>query len=145
MLAACGAPPPAPLLQQAHQQQQQQQDFADIRRIEGGALHGIDAARSALRIHVFRAGRAANLGHNHVLAVPALQGLLWLPAQGTREARFELAFRLDQLLIDPPELRAALGPAWASPMSPEAIAATRTNMLGAGNLQADTYPWVRIR
>ena len=30
-------------------------------------------------------------------------------------------------------------------MSPEAIAATRTNMLGAGNLQADAFPWVRIR
>ena len=87
-----------------------------------------------------------NLGHNHVINVPRLGGVLLLPATDSLAgARFELTFRLDELVLDLPEMRAALGPAWASLMSAEAIAATRTNMLGEGNLQADRYPLVALR
>jgi hypothetical protein len=98
-----------------------------------------------VRIHVFRAGRAARLGHNHVLAVPRLQGWAWLPGQGLDGAAFALQFRLDELALDPPELRAALGPGWATPLPPQAVAATRANMLGEGNLQAQRHPQVRLR
>ena len=111
----------------------------------GGVLSEVDAGHSQVRILVFRAGRASALGHNHVLAVPKLRGRLWTPAQGLAGARFALAFRLDELLLDPPELRAGLGQGWASVLSPEAVAATREHMLGPDNLQAETFPWVRMR
>ena len=111
-----------------------------------GARFAVDGARSAVRIHAFRAGRAANLGHNHVLSVPRLSGVLLLPAADSLAgARFELSFRLDELVLDLTELRAALGPGWASLMTAEAIAATRANMLGEGNLQADRFPVVTLR
>lgn len=119
----------------------------------GGRLYRLDAEASQLRIHVFRAGRAAALGHNHVLSAPRLQGLLWWPLneqampqpRGGSEARFELQLRLDELLLDPPELRAALGLGWASVLSPEAVAATRRNMLGEQGLQAERFPELRIQ
>ena len=109
----------------------------------------VDASESQVRIHVFRAGRAARLGHNHVLSVPKLQGLVLLPtdlSSGNPEgAAFELSFRLDELELDAPAQRAALGSAWASALSAEAIAATRANMLGAAGLRADAHPEVRLR
>lgn len=125
----------------------------DLRAQVGGRLYRLDAEASQLRIHVFRAGRAAALGHNHVLSAPRLQGLLWWPLneqalpqpRGGSEARFELQLRLDELLLDPPELRAALGPGWASVLSPEAVAATRRNMLGEQGLQAERFPELRIQ
>ena len=119
-----------------------------LRAIEatpGGLHYTVDAAQSQARILVFRAGSAARLGHNHVLTVPRLQGRLWTPEQGLAGARFALAFRLDELLLDAPAQRAALGPAWASVLTPEAIASTREHMLGPDNLQADAFPWVRLR
>ncbi|MCV2369869.1 hypothetical protein [Roseateles oligotrophus] len=123
-------------------------DFADLRNAgEGRALLQIDAAASVLNVHVFRAGRAAKLGHNHVLNAPKLKGFVSLPAGDLdlASAGFELALRLDELQLDAPEARAALGAGWASTLSPEMIAATRANMLGEKGLQADAYPLLRLR
>lgn len=119
-----------------------------------GTAYRLDAARSEVRIHVFRGGRMARLGHNHVLAAPRLAGLAWLDdgavdVDARTEADgvgFELEFRLDELELDRPDQRAALAPhggGWASSLSAEAIAATRANMLGA--LRAAQHPWVRLR
>jgi len=142
LLAACGSvPPPVIAPPQALPLAQR---FA-MQAGEGGRLERLDAAASALRIHVFRAGRAARLGHNHVLAVPRLEGMSWRPDEGMAGACFELQFRLDEMLLDAPELRAALGLGWASVLSAQAVAATRANMLGDGSLQAEAFPWVRIR
>jgi hypothetical protein len=147
LLAACALPTAAPdaapdAMSKAAPLAQR---FFALRATEGGRLYRIDAARSRLHIHVFRAGRAAHLGHNHVLSAPKLEGFVLLPEQGPGAARIELEFRLDELALDEPELRAALGPAWASAMSAEAIVATRANMLGQANLQAEAFPVVRIR
>lgn len=136
LLVACAAPPldrPLPAT-------------AAIAADQAGTRYALDAAQSAVRIHVFRAGRAAHLGHNHVLSVPRLRGLLLVP-EGDKAAgaRFELSFRLDELVVDEPALRTGLGPGWASLMSAEAIAATRLNMLGEGNLQAERFPDVQLR
>lgn len=118
----------------------------------GGRLYRLDAAASQLRIHVFRVGRAAGLGHNHVLSAPGLRGFVWLPAgalqggaQALAQSQAEFALRLDELRLDDPAQRAALGAGWASPLSPEAVAATRANMLGEAGLQAQAFPWVRLR
>jgi hypothetical protein len=111
----------------------------------GGRVMRLQPEASQIRIHVFRAGRAVNLGHNHVLSAPVFEGFFSLPEQGFAAARFELVSRLDELVFDVPAHRAALGPAFAAVLSDAAIAATRAHMLGPDNMQADRYPLVRIR
>lgn len=145
LLGGCAAVPVTPVATMTQLEAPLAQRYAELQAREGGRLYGLDPAGSQLLIHVFRAGRAAQLGHNHVLSAPQLAGQAWLPETGLAGARFELEARLDQLELDAPARRAALGPGWASLLSPEAVAATRTNMLGDGLLQAATFPWVRIR
>jgi hypothetical protein len=110
----------------------------------GGKVYNLEPAASSVRIYVFRDGRAARLGHNHVLSAPRFTGFLMMPAGGAAEARFDLEFRLDELEIDNPAYRANLGPAFASVLTPEAIAGTREHMLGESNMQAARFPLVAI-
>ncbi len=110
-----------------------------------GQLFNLDPKVSSVRMHVFRAGQAAKLGHNHVLTAADFKGYFFLPPAGTGAASFELEFRLDQLEVDKPSVRSTLGKAYASQLSPEAIASTREHMLGEDNLQALRFPFVRIR
>jgi hypothetical protein len=147
LMAGCAVPPSSV---QAPTREVAGLPVPDIPSDAPGQRLLLDAAQSSLRIHVFRGGRAANLGHNHVLSAPRLTGLLLLPvteagAPDWSLSRLELTFRLDELALDLPALRAALGPGWASQLSPEAVAATRANMLGEGNLQAERFPLVRMR
>ncbi|HEY8881211.1 MAG TPA: YceI family protein [Roseateles sp.] len=94
------------------------------------------AGDSALRVLVFRGGTAARLGHNHVLRAADLR-VDWPPAGAV------LSFRLDALDIDPPGLRAALGPAFSSAVDDEARAGTRANLLKA--LDGVAHPEVVVR
>lgn len=108
-----------------------------------GQLLRLEAAESRLRIHAFRAGRLAALGHNHVLSLSQWQGHAWLPRQGLDGARLALDFELADLQLDRPEWRAELGPEFATTLSPEAVAATRANLLKA--LEAQVHPGVQLR
>lgn len=114
-----------------------------------GHVYALDPARSQVRILAFRGGRVPALGHNHVLTVPAFAGFAYVPAgQGpaaSAGARFDLEFSLEQLVLDAPAQRAALGPGFASVLSRDDIASTRAHMLGPDNLQAQQYPRVRIQ
>lgn len=110
----------------------------------GGRLYALDPAASSVRILVFRGGRTARLGHNHVLSAPRFEGFVLVPDDGPEHARFDLAFRLDQLEVDDPALRRELGPGFATVIPPEAVAATREHMLGEDNMQAARFPDVRI-
>ncbi len=114
-------------------------------REAGGKVFALDKNASAVRIYVFRAGRAAKVGHNHVLSAPEFAGYFHLPPGGAGSARFDLEFRLDQLEIDNPAYRRNLGSAFSSILPPGAIEGTREHMLGEDNLQADRFPYVRIR
>ena len=113
-------------------------------RAAGGKVFTLDPRKSVIRIYVFRGGRAARLGHNHVLSAPQFTGFFYLPAAGTANARFDLEFRLDQLEIDNPAYRSVLGNAFASALTAEDIDGVRKHMLGNDNLQADRFPFVRI-
>lgn len=93
------------------------------------------SAADELRVLVFRGGSAARLGHNHVLRAGDLR-VSW-PAAGP-----VLRFRLDALAIDPPALRAALGPAFASAVDDSARDGTRANLLRA--LEAAAHPEVVV-
>ena len=134
-LTGCAAPPAAP----APPAQDMDLRFAALRAEQGGRLYRIEAADSAVRIYVFRAGRVARLGHNHVLAAPRFEAWLLWP-DTLAKARFELRLRLADLQLDDPALRAATGGGFASPLSAEAVAATRDNMLGERGLNAARHP-----
>ena len=147
-LAGCtamlpGSSPDAPALGQSP-------DNGDLKTLyselgaTGGKVYALDPKTSVVRIYAFRGGRAARLAHNHVLAAPQFTGYFHLPAAGTSAARFDLEFRLDQLEIDNPAHRAALGSAFASKLSPADVEGSRKHMLGEENLQADRFPFVRI-
>jgi len=110
----------------------------------GGKVFTLDPQSSAVRIYAYRAGPAAKLAHNHVLAAPQFTGFFQLPPGGASSGRFDLEFRLDQLEIDNPAHRSALGSAFASVLSPAFIESTREHMLGEENMQADRFPFVRV-
>jgi hypothetical protein len=137
----------APLVAAVAQAQQEPGDlsaqYAQLGGM-GGRVMRLQPEASQIRIYVFRGGRAVNLGHNHVLSVPEFEGFFYWPEQGAAAARFDLVFRLDQLVFDVPSHRATLGPAFAAVLSDAAIAATREHMLGPENMQAGRYPLVRI-
>lgn len=118
-------------------------EYAALREA-GGRVFTLDPSKSTVRIYVFRGGRAASMGHNHVLSAPRFSGFFYLPPTGAANGRFDLAFRLDQLEIDNPKSRSALGSAFSSILSPKDIKGAREHMLGGNNLQADKYPFVRV-
>lgn len=111
---------------------------------QGGHVFSLSPQESTVRIFAFRAGQAARLGHNHVLSAPTFAGFFYLPPTGAASGRFDLEFRLDQLEIDRPEIRAAYGSAFSSTLNAAAIEGTREHMLGSDNLDADRFPFVRI-
>jgi len=110
----------------------------------GGVVMTLRPAASHIHIYVYRAGRAASLGHNHVLTAPVLDGYFYWSDAGPAHSRFDLRFRLDQIIIDYPTDRTDVGAGSASTLSAEAIAATREHMLGPDNMQALIYPMVCI-
>jgi hypothetical protein len=110
----------------------------------GGKTFALNPSTSNIRIFVFSGGSAANLGHAHVLSAPRFTGYFHLPADGARHAQFDLEFALNQLEIDNPHERAALGKSFATPLTADDIARTREHMLGENNLQAEKFPLVRI-
>lgn len=145
LLAGCAGVPPAPTVgTQSAPVGELAATYAALQST-GGQVLALDPGRSDVRIYVFRAGRAAALGHNHVLTAPQFEGYFHRGTPAMGSMRFDLLFRLDQLILDDAPLRATLGQGFASEMSEDAIASTRKNMLGTNGLQAQQFPWVRIR
>jgi hypothetical protein len=147
-LASCNATSPAvaePVASERHAgaSLDLRQIYADLGKTDG-KVFTLDPKASQVRIYAFRAGRAAKVGHNHVLSAPQFVGFAFLPSAATANARFDLEFRLDQLEIDNPDYRAPLGAAFSSTLTAAAIEGTREHMLGADNLEADQFPYVRI-
>lgn len=111
----------------------------------GGKVFTLDPAQSSVRIYAFRGGRAARLGHNHVLSAPHFTGFFFLPGEGASAGRFDLEFRLDELEIDSPDHRAATGGSFATSVTPAAIEGTREHLLGPENFQAAQFPFIRVK
>lgn len=147
VLIACQSPPPpavpAPAAAVSTALADWGQRYAAL-AASGGSVLRFDAAHSTVRIFVYRGGRAARLGHNHVLTAPRFGGFLYLPTAGAGGAQFDLEFRLDELQFDDPPIRAALGTAFAAELTADDRANTRAHMLGDDNMQAGLYPFVRI-
>ncbi|MBB3194038.1 YceI family protein [Roseateles terrae] len=116
-------------------------DWLRLQQAGEGRLYAFDPARSTLRILVYRGGRLASLGHNHVIAAEQhAVGQVYLPRDGLATAGAELSFRLDQLVLDAPAWRTAMGSDFAKILSEADIAGTRANMLKG--LDAEQFPVV---
>jgi hypothetical protein len=108
-----------------------------------GERYVIDAQRSEVLVLVFRDGRMASLGHNHVIAVRQLSGVV-VVASDLGQSRWRLDFPVDALSVDEPQLRAAQGEEFQSTLGDAAIAGTREHMLGAALLDAASFPVIHL-
>jgi polyisoprenoid-binding protein YceI len=131
LLSACGQPlaPPASV-------PATDPDWYRAAATSGSAVYTVDPAASLVAVTVRRAGLAARLGHDHVVASHTLAGHA---APGA--ARADLSFRLDQMSVDEPQLLREAG--IATQPSPQAVEGTRRNMLGPV-LDAQRYPLVLL-
>lgn len=140
LLSACGAPQPRP---------------ADVRptvadgqgpppewALEDGRELPLDTGQSRIALRVYRGGRLARMGHNHVLEVTDLRGRLKRLQGGGGLAK--LVFGVEGIAVDDRAARARAGDDFAQQPDAAAIAGTRRNMLGAKVLDAANWPEVRI-
>jgi hypothetical protein len=111
---------------------------------EAGVVFGLDPAHSDIRIYAFRAGLGARFGHNHVLSVPRFSGLAWTPEKGLRGASADIGFRLADLALDAPALRAATGGAFGTALTDADIRATFEHLVGEQGFQSVSFPWIEI-
>jgi YceI-like domain len=135
LLAACAVQ--APLSPETKDQRPSKfpDDFYG-RSIElGGAVFHIEPALSLVVIEVRRSGSLAQLGHDHVIASHNIRGYV-----APSEARADLYIRLDELVVDEPELRVEAGFGTQPPEA--AIAGTRENMLV--QFHAEQHPYAAI-
>ncbi len=106
------------------------------------------AGESKVRILVYRGGRLARFGHNHVIEVSGLTGNIALttPDSGGRgkQYRFELQFSANDLMVDRAESRKQQGGDFAKPLGDSAIVGTRENMLGEAVLDAMNFPQIHL-
>ena len=110
----------------------------------GAVRYRIDSARSEVLILVYRDGRMASLGHNHVLAVRELSGEV-VVATDLTQSSWQLDFPVGSLSVDEPQLRAAQGADFQTRIDAVATAGTRDHMLGPMLLDATRYPVIHLQ
>ncbi len=102
----------------------------------GKQVFEIERVRSLVVIEVRRGGSLAHLGHDHVVASHGVHGYL-----APQEGRADLYIRLDELVVDEPDLRAAAG--FDTRPSSADVAGTRENMLSKV-LHVEEHPFAVI-
>ena len=110
----------------------------------GVTTYEVDPTASSVHILVYRAGALARFGHNHVMSVQDLSGRIWTHASLSRSG-FDLAFPVNQIVVDDPQARLAEGDDFLPEVSQSNREGTRSNMLRADLLDAAHYPQVRLR
>jgi hypothetical protein len=145
LLLACAEPPAPPSSGAASRVDDALEAVYAGLKSQGGRVLRFDPQGSTVRIFAFRGGKAARLGHNHVLTAPRFRGLLYVPASGVQGVRCDLEFRLDELQIDDPALREQIGGVFGGGIAPEDIEATRSHMLGDDGLQAARFPFLHVQ
>lgn len=136
LLAACQAPPPVTAPVTAPQ--------AAPAPVPGAVAYRLDARNSEVRILVYRGGPLAKFGHSHVVQAGGLQGDIHV-APDVRHSTFQLVMAPAQFIVDPDDARAEEGPEFSGPLSPQAAAATRRNMLGPKVLDAENHPHITLQ
>ena len=143
VLAACGAPKPQPDVRQGTATVKAG-DNVPGDPAPGSGVFRIDAARSSLRLLVYRAGTMARLGHNHVISQGALGG--WVKYAGNMaDASFVLRVPAADFVVDDAAVRGEEGPDFAAEVPEDAKGGTRHNMLGEALLDAGHFPLITLR
>ena len=137
LLAACPRPvrppPPAPTVPPT--------PAADTR---GATVYEVDSRASQLAILVYRGGKFARLGHNHVMTSQNVTGRAWVHPEFARSG-FELSFPVGQLVVDDAEARRAAGGDFPPDIPQSDKDGTRKNMLKPEVLDGEHYPDVKLR
>jgi hypothetical protein len=103
----------------------------------------VDGSQSEVYWRIYKAGAMARLGHNHVISVSELSGIVTLGSDsGTSE--WTLSFPVGSLVVDDPEIRARYGEDFASIPSDNDKEGTKRNMLTADVLNAEVYSAIRL-
>lgn len=103
----------------------------------------IDSAASDIHWRVYRAGLLSGLGHNHVISTGSFTGSVRL-ANAPQASRFELLIPVSALVVDAPAQRRRYSGDFSAQPSAQTIADTRANMLGGSQLNASSYPHIRL-
>jgi polyisoprenoid-binding protein YceI len=106
-----------------------------------GRAYRVDPDASMLRFVVYPAGPLARIGHPHVIGGGDIDGRVVI-AEPFERSRLALRVDVAALEVDRPEWRAREG--FEAERPADSIAATRQNMLGPGQLDADRHPAIRI-
>ncbi len=110
----------------------------------GATVYTIDAGRSLVTLRVYRAGRLAKLGHNHVITSTSESGRAWTNGAPATSG-FEVRVAVNDLIVDDPAARADAGPDFPGELSEAAREGTRTNMLRAEVLDGARHPEIVVR
>jgi polyisoprenoid-binding protein YceI len=135
LLSACSQPPKTAGVDAAVAQVQHKHAHATVYRI--------DPQQSSILLKVYRDGPLARFGHNHVIAVGDLSGVVYREKDWPR-SDFELSIPALQLMVDRAGDRAQAGTDFATELTPFAVAGTRENMLGPKLLAAEQYPEIKL-
>ena len=106
-------------------------------------VYSVDPARSWLRVRVYRSGRLARFGHNHVMESRALTGSVAL-GDSPADSSLGLEIALSSFTVDDPAARSAEGADFDGEIPDKDRAATRRNMLGEALLNAASHPIVAL-
>ncbi len=110
----------------------------------GARVYQIDSTRSLLQVLVYRGGKLAALGHNHVVASHDLTGSV-TRSDSLTATRFDIRFPVSALTVDEPELRHQAGAEFQAEVPQNARDGTRRNMLSTALLDADRFAEIRLR
>jgi hypothetical protein len=110
-----------------------------------GVPYDIVADESLLTIRVYRGGTLASAGHNHLIALRALTGTVYVPADVMRTS-FEAHIPVAAFTVDEAALRAQEhSPDFPPDVPDTAREGTRRNMLGEALLDSEHSPQIVLR
>lgn len=136
LLAACAARPPVA-------EKPVEAPAPPARTVEGAVHYRLVPEETEVYARVFRAGRLAKLGHNHVVEFHGIKGDVFL-ADDVGDSLFDFTVATADVVVDSPELRSKQGGQFESRVSDEARDGTRANMLGEAVLDARKFPSITV-
>lgn len=109
-----------------------------------GRPYDVAPGDSLLTLRVYRAGRLAKAGHNHLIASHELSGTIYVPSDvlGTS---FEIHVPVGGLTVDEGSLRVQEGSDFSADVPDSAKDGTRRNMLGEALLDVEKFPQIVLQ
>lgn len=104
----------------------------------------ISSEQSMLHILVYRGGRLARLGHNHVITSTSISGEIWLH-DALEQSGFDIEFPVNELIVDDAKARASEGADFTTQVSDDARAGTKRNMLKPELLDGEHFPSIKLQ